>query len=164
LPLNVEWLDDQTVIRERSISMKHDPFGNLTDWGTVLDTLEELADTNKLFECQPGLIRILRFKGNWRLREEVLKRIGNIQTPSEDLFYQVLSILGDDNVYYDARVIAGEALSSMLKNVHASSYGEMAVAVEKVIEKIRRTPQPPFFEEALDNTFSEIAAPSMLVN
>jgi hypothetical protein len=94
----------------------------------------------------------------------VLKRVGNIQTPSEDLFYQVLSILGDDNVYYDARVIAGEALSSMLKNVHASSYGEMAAALEKVIEKIRRTPQPPFFEEALDSTFSEIAVPNMLAN
>jgi hypothetical protein len=152
------------VIHERSFLMKQDPFGNLTDWGVVLDKLGALADTDKLFECQPGLIRILRFKGNWRLREEVLKRVGNIQTPSEDLFYQVLSILGDDNVYYDARVIAGEALSSMLKNVHASSYGEMAAAVEKVVAKIRRTPQPPFFEKALDGTFAEIAAPSVLAN
>ena len=144
--------------------MKQDPFGNLTTWGMVLDILEELTDTNKLFACQPGLIRILRFKGNWRLREEVLKRVGNIQTPSDDLFYEVLSILADDNVYYDARVIAGEALNAILKNVHSSSYEEMAAAVEKVIEKIRRTPQPPFFEEALDRTFSEIAAPSLLAN
>lgn len=144
--------------------MKEDPFGNLTDWGTVLDILEELTDNNKLFECQPGLARILRFKGNWRLREEVLKCVGNIQAPSEDLFYQVLSILADDNVYYDARVIAGEALSSILKNVHAASDETMTVAVEKVIEKIRRTPQPPFFEEALDRIFSEIDVSNMLAN
>ena len=144
--------------------MKQDPFGNLTDWGAALDTLEELAATNTMFECQPGLIRILRFKGNWRLREEVLKRVGNIQTPSTDLFYQVLAILADDNVYYDARVIAGEALSAMLKNIHAASYGEMSGALQKAIEKIRRTPQPPFFEEALDRIFSEIAVPNMLAN
>ena len=144
--------------------MNQDPFGNLTEWGTVLAVLEDLADTNKLFECQPGLIRILRFKGNWRLREEVLKRVGEIQSPSKDLFDQVLSILADDNIYYDARVIAGEGLCAMLSHVNADSYEGKAMAVEKIIEKIRRTPQPPFFEDALDRVFSEITAPRMLEN
>ena len=144
--------------------MKQDPFGNLMDWGTVLDIFEELADSGKMVECQPGLIRILRFKGNWRLREEVLKRVGEIQAPSEDLFRQVLSILADDNIYYDARVIAGDALSSMLKNIHAASYEELATAVKKLTEKLMQTPQPPFFGEAVERLYDEIAAPSMLEN
>lgn len=144
--------------------MTRDPFGNLTDWGTVLDRLEELAATRQLCECQPGLIRILRFKGNWRLREEVLKRVGEIQDPSKDLFHQVLRILSDDNVYYDARVMAGVALCPMLRNVPPESQEELAMAVEKTIAKIRRTPNPPFFEDAIDRVYSEIAAPAMLKN
>ena len=144
--------------------MKHDPFGNLTDWGAVLDIFEALANSGGLAECQPGLIRILRFKGNWRLREEVLKRIGEIQVPSEELFLQVLSILTDDNIYYDARVIAGDALVPMLKNVHAGAYDELTEAARKVIEKLKRTPQPPFFDEALDRLYSEVAGSTVLAN
>ena len=144
--------------------MKQDPFGNLTDWGTVLDIFEELAEDGRLVECQPGLIRILRFKGNWRLREEVLKRVGEIRAPSEDLFRQVLTVLADDNVYYDARVIAGDALAAMLKNVHAASYEEFSSAVKRIIEKLKQTPQPPFFGEAVERLDDEIAAASMLEN
>jgi hypothetical protein len=144
--------------------MKKDPFGNLTDWGTVLDIFDELADAGRLAECQPGLIRILRFKGNWRLREEVLKRVGEIQAPSEDLFRQVLTVLADDNVYYDARVIAGDALIAMLKNIHAASNEELSTAVKKLIAKLKQTPQPPFFGEAVERLHDEIAEPSMLEN
>ena len=100
--------------------MKPDPFGNLTDWGQVLETLDKLADSGRLAECQPGLIRILRFKGNWRLREELLKRVGEIKTPSRELADQVLSILADDNVYYDARIIAGDALVSTVEKMGQS--------------------------------------------
>ena len=144
--------------------MKHDPFGNLTDWGTVLDIFEELANSGRLAECQPGLIRVLRFKGNWRLREAVLMRIGEIQDPSKDLFLQVLTILTDDNIYYDARVIAGDALVALLKNVDAGAYDDLADAARKVVEKLKRTPQPPFFDEALDRVYSEVAGSAVLAN
>ena len=144
--------------------MKHDPFGNLTDWGMALNVFEEMANNGRLDECQPGLIRILRFKGNWRLREEVLKRIGELQIPSEDVFLQVLSILSDDNIYYDARVIAGEVLVEMLKNVHADAYDELVTAAKKTVEKLRRTPQPPFFNEALDRLYTEVTGSTVLAN
>lgn len=144
--------------------MKHDPFGNLTDWGMALNVFEEMANNGRLAECQPGLIRILRFKGNWRLREEVLKRIKELQIPSEELILQVLSILSDDNIYYDARVIAGEALVEMLKNVHAGAHDELATAVKKTVEKLQRTPQPPFFNEALDKLYTEVTGSTVLAN
>lgn len=144
--------------------MQHDPFGNLTDWGVVLDILAELVDNGQLSECQPGLIRILRFKGNWRLREEVLNRVRAIQAPSEDLIRQVLTILTDDNTYYEARIIAGDTLMELLKNVPAGSYGEFTMSARKVIEKLKSTPQPPFFNEAIDRLYSAVAVPSMLEN
>jgi hypothetical protein len=157
-------INEYVHAQKRSNSMKQDPFGNLTDWGQVLDTFEVLADNGRLAECQPGLIRILRFKGNWRLREEVLKRVGKIQTPSRELVLQALAILSDDNTYYDARIIAGDALVQLLKNGPADSYEELNTAARKLVNKLKSTPQPPFFDEALDRLHSEIGVPSMLEN
>ncbi|MBR9987054.1 MAG: hypothetical protein KFF68_14215 [Desulfosarcina sp.] len=144
--------------------MKQDPFGNLTDWGPVLDTFDELADSGRLAACQPGLIRILRFKGNWRLREEVLKRVGEIQTPSKEMVLQVVAILADDNTYYDARIIAGDALVQLLKNGPADSHEELTSAVRKLVDKLKSTPQPPFFDEALDRVHSEVGVAYPLEN
>ena len=137
--------------------MKDDPFGNLLDWGPALDTLEGLANNGNLSRCQSGLIRILRYKGNWRLREEALKRVGEVQAPSKELVHQVIDILDDDNIYYDARIIAVDALVQLLKCEDAAGGDGMHGQARKVVEKIKRTPQPPFFEKAIDRLNSELA-------
>lgn len=136
--------------------MREDPFGNLANWGAVLNIVDELADAGKLSECQPGLIRILRYKGNWRLREEVLKRVGEIQSPSYELILQILSILDDDNTYYDARILASDALIRMLKKNQDGFYGEINMSVRKVTEKLRATPHPSIFDNALKKLYAEI--------
>jgi len=136
--------------------MKQDPFGNLTDWGAVLDIFDELADNGKLEECQPGLIRILKYKGNWRLREEVLKRVGEIQNPSDQLICQILSILDDDNTYYDVRILASDTLIQILKNVQDGFDDGINLSVRKVTERLRTTPHPPIFDNALKKLYLEI--------
>lgn len=137
--------------------MTQDPFGNLGDWGPVLELIEDLADNGRLAECQPGLIRILRYKGNWRLREEVLKRIGEIQTPSEALISQALSIIADDNIYYDARILASDALIQLLKHTQGGFNGEVNSRAQKIAKKLVRTPQPPFFDSAIKKLCSVTA-------
>ncbi len=136
--------------------MTHDPFGNLREWGPALELLDELAVSGKLAECQRGLVRILRYKGNWRLREEVLKRIEGIPSPSDELGGQVLTILADDNLYYDARILANNALIQWLKNSQRRLHQEFILKIRKVIEKLSKLPQPPFFEEAIKKLDSEI--------
>ncbi len=136
--------------------MKEDPFGNLTNWGDVLDIIERLAEEGKLSECQPGLIRILRYKGNWQLREEVLKRAGDIKEPSSELISQVLEIVDDDNTYYDARILAGDALIRMLKNNRDGFEGNVNASVRKVAERLRATPAPPIFYNTLTKLYLEI--------
>jgi len=136
--------------------MKHDPFGNLNDWGPVLHLLEELAENGHLEKCQPGLIRILRYKGNWRLREEVLKRIGRVQSASDELINQIITILADDNIYYNARILAGDALVDLLKNSQTSFNDEIKMGIQKVLENLKNTPQPPFFDKALKSLYAEI--------
>ncbi len=139
--------------------MDQDPFGKLTDWEQVLDTLHVFGNNGHLSKCQPGLIRILRYKANWRLREEVLKRIGSIRTPSNDLIFQVLDILDDDNVYYDVRILAGRALIQLLKNVEDAGGGEVYARTQKTIEKLERIPQPPLFVHALSRLSEELGMP-----
>jgi len=136
--------------------MKQDPFGNLTNWETVLDIFNELADIGKLSECEPGLIRILRYKGDWRLREEVLKRVGEIQNPSDQLIGQVLSIVDDDNTYYDVRILASDALVEMLKNVQDGFDDGINMSVRKVTERLKIIPHPSIFVNALKKLYSEI--------
>ncbi len=141
--------------------MKQDPFGNLTDWGAVLDLFDELRENGNLSECQPGLVRILRYKGNWRLREEALKLIGKIHHPSDELISQVIAILADDNIYYDARILAGEALMQLVKNANNGVAGCIGMEVRKITEKLRSTPQPPFFDNALKNLNAEAGLPNV---
>ncbi|MFP4349685.1 MAG: hypothetical protein ACLFQY_15445, partial [Desulfococcaceae bacterium] len=139
----------------KEIHMTQDPFGNLTDWGPALNTLEIMADRGRLEECQPGLIRILRYKGNWRLREEVLKRTGEIQKPIRELVFQVLAIIADDNLYYDVRILAADALSKLIHKIRNGDSDKIYPEMQAVIQKIRRTPQPPFFSRALEKLHSE---------
>ena len=141
--------------------MKQDPFGNLNDWGEVLDLFDELADSGRLSDCQAGLVRILRYKGNWRLREEVLKRAGEIQVPSEELIQQVLAMLADDNIYYDLRVIAADTLAILLQNAHADSSDDLKTAARSTASKLKTTPQPPFFDNALNRLCADIAMPQL---
>ena len=136
--------------------MVEDPFGNLNNWGAVLEIVDELAEAGKLSECQPGLIRILRHKVNWQLREEVLKQVAKIQSPSHHLIRQVLRILEDDNTYYDVRILASDALIQMLKNVQDSFGGEIDMSVRKATERLKSTPHPSIFHNALKKLYSEI--------
>ncbi len=139
--------------------MTHDPFGNLDDWRMVLNLLDELGDKGRLTDCQPGLIRILQHKGNWQLREEVLKRAGEIQNPSMDFVFQILATLADDNLYYDARILAGDALIRVLKSIHADPGIEVIQEIRKVVEKLRSTPQPTFLNETLNRIYMEVDHP-----
>lgn len=136
--------------------MEHDPFGSLRDWGSVLEHVDELTVNGQLDNCQPGLIRILRYKGNWRLREDVLKRVGEIESPSSQLLCQVVNVLDDDNTYYDVRILASDALIQLLKKPRDGFDGEIEMQVRKVVERLRMSPQPLFFDNALKNLHSEL--------
>lgn len=142
--------------------MTQDPFGNLREWGPALELLDELAGSGKLSGCQHGLIRILRYKGNWRLREEALKRIGGIPDPSNKLVAQVLDIIQDDNIYYDARILANNALVELLRNGQNRLPQDFIMKIRKVIEQLCKSPQPPFFQEAINQLDSEIGLPGAL--
>ena len=139
--------------------MNKDPFGNLQEWGTVIDKLIDLEQAGKLSDCQAGLVRILRFKGNWRLREVVLKSIGKIKTTEVELTDDVLHIIIDDNTYYEARIMACEALQHIIKQNH---HGQKSFTVfprrhfSEQLTLLRNTPQPPIFSDAIDRCLQDL--------
>ena len=133
-----------------------DPFGDLVDCGSVLDLLRDLADKGQLTVCQAGLIRILKYRGNWRLREEVLRQVSQMENPTVELIHQVLAVLADDNIYYDARILASSALIALLEKTQDGFHSEVNKAVQKVTDRLMATPQPPFFDEALKELYQKI--------
>jgi len=140
--------------------MTKDPFGNLREWGSVLELLADLSCRGCLGECQQGLIRILRFRGNWRLREEVLKRLELIQTPSEELIEQVSEIILDDSIYYEARILASKVLASLINNRqrHAgAAFRPSTQSVIKNLQSLTKMPHPPIFHVALSRCLHAIA-------
>jgi len=132
--------------------MKSDVFGDLMVWGRVLDQIAELRKSKKLDEHQEGLTRILRYRDNWRLREETLEAIKDLEAPTDELLAQVLEIMMDENVYWQARVLAADALSRLVGKHRQGREASLSVSAAKVIEKMNAilgSRQPPVFHEGI---------------
>ncbi|PKN29943.1 MAG: hypothetical protein CVU64_05800 [Deltaproteobacteria bacterium HGW-Deltaproteobacteria-21] len=125
--------------------MNSDTFGNLMEWGKVLQNLEELKQSGRLNEHQPGLVRILRYRHNWRLREAVLGCLDEVSGPCEELVKEVLHIAMDEGTYLEARILAIQALSCLLANFKGScarDATEMRGSVVECMEDMLNSPQP----------------------
>ena len=139
--------------------MSSDIFGNLMDWGQAIDKLNQLKQKKILNEHQPGLVRILRYRDNWRLRETVLSYVKDINHPSDDLLTEVLNIAMDENVYYDARILAVEALASLMNNYKNNKENDRIDKndVNKKIKALLVSPHPPVFHEAIRRSYQNFA-------
>jgi hypothetical protein len=105
--------------------MENGIFDNIEDWGRVLDRLEDLKRRGELEDHEPGLVRILRYRDNWRLREYVLEAARDLKRCSASLVAAVLDILRDEDLYYEVRVLAAEALPALVR-ARESAAGEGA--------------------------------------
>lgn len=126
-------------------------FGNLTDWGVVLDQIEALRKSRSLDAHQTELVRILRYRDNWKLREAVLECLKDLKRPNVDLANAVWDIMMDETVYYEQRILAADSLGHMC--------ARQSDADSKVIGGMRRlldTPLPPFFHKALNQILERL--------
>lgn len=101
--------------------MHRDVFGNLREWGRVLERLEALTRSEELDAHQDALVTLLRYRGNWRLREAALEAAASVRCPGEPLVRQVCRIMMDEGLYYQVRVLAAEALGACLERIAESS-------------------------------------------
>ncbi|RJR54771.1 MAG: hypothetical protein C4576_00460 [Desulfobacteraceae bacterium] len=131
--------------------MSSDMFGNLMEWGKVLQNLEELKQSGRLSEHQPGLVRILRYRNNWRLREAVLGCLNEVFGPSEELVKEVLNLAKDEGTYHEARILAIQALACLLANFKGScarDAREMRDSAVQCMEAMLNSAQPPLIHQA----------------
>ena len=134
--------------------MTADKFGNLRDWGPVMEQLASLQKDGELDQHQDGLTRILRYRENWRLRETVLRYMKDLANPSDELLQTAIQIMMDKNVYHDARILAAEALAHLLRGRSAKDATCSAVTTQLVLERMNTLmdrPQTPFFHKAIDD-------------
>ena len=116
--------------------MRPSVFGNLEEWGCVLERLEELTRSRQLELHQDALVALLRYRDNWRLREAALESAATIRTPTGPLIRQVCRLMMDQGLYYQARVLAAEALGATLEHLHDDSQGEVMALRQEVRENV----------------------------
>jgi len=112
-------------------------FGNLEEWGGVLDRLEELTGTGQLEQHQDDLVRLLRYPDNWRLREAGLEAAATVGAPTTALVRQLLRLTMDRQLYHQARVLAAEALGAAFERLRANGQIEALHLQKEVGEQMR---------------------------
>lgn len=133
--------------------MQDHDFGNLEEWGRVLAQLEQLRRDQLLDEHQDGLVRLLRYPDNWRLREAALEFVRNIKQPTEALVSAVLQILTNEELYYEVRVLAAEALVTLLPAAPNRALEQRAV---EQMHALLDATHPPVLHQAVQRVLPTV--------
>lgn len=142
--------------------MEKNIFGNLTDWGIVLEKLEKLSESGALGNYQDELIRLLRFDQNWRLREAAIESLPFVENPGLNLAREIISLIKRKDLYYDVRILATdglEKLTTIIINNRAFDKDilkQFVQAVIKDMDALLASPEPPKFHDALQNSMDQI--------
>ena len=139
--------------------MSQDPFGNLEDWGKVLGALKELTDQGRLDEAQDGIIRLVRSRDNWRLRESALVAARQIEEPTAALIVAVLEVLEDQAGFVDARILAARALGDLVgRQPRGAATSETSTkAVRAALQRQLTSPEAPVLTRAIEAALQKLA-------
>jgi len=149
-----------TATRTREGEMRADIFGNLMEWGGVLEKLEQLRDSKTLDDHQAGLVRILRYPRNWRLREAVLRAIREVNRPTEELLREVLNLALNEEVYMEARTMAVHALADLMtrgRRIHSKNEITARSRVMHKMEALMSKTHSPLLREGIESFFKKLA-------
>lgn len=146
------------MVRSKS-DIPNDGFGNLDEWERVLNQLQQFARDGSLDDRQQGLVLLLRFPDNWRLREAALEAVCDVKQPTEALVSEVLQIMMNEQLYYEARVLAAEALAKLVPAARSSPTGRNRPLEVQVIEQMHAlldSPHPPVLHQAVQRALPSI--------
>jgi len=142
--------------------MKNQIFGNLTDWANALDTLHLLRDSATLDDHQKELVRLLGYDGNWRLREAAVEAAATLKRPGIETVGQIVALIKRDDLYYNIRILASEALSVLIPMIMENKEINKALVrlfineAHHEVSALLCSPAPPTFHDALDVTYEQI--------
>lgn len=139
--------------------MRGDPFENLREWGAVLDELRKRAVGGTLDEIQPVLVRLIRYRDNWRLREEGMRAAARVTRPDGELLRALLAVASDPELYVDARILAVRGVAELVVR-HPSAGLPDDVDPDEVLAVLREQlsrPEPPVLHRAVKRAIEHIA-------
>jgi len=123
---------------------------DLNDWGNVLDRLSAIKKNGHLEHWQGELVRMLKHRGNWRLREAALVAARQIEKPAAPLVAEILNTILDDNLYCEARVLACTTLMKLMEGRANDKIGDLSPStVAGHLRAIAAVPQPPLLAKAV---------------
>ena len=143
--------------------MSNNIFGNLREWERVPHQMMELIRDGKLDEHQAELVRMLRYTENWRLRESVLRIVKCLRVPSNELLMEILRLLENEDVYFEMRLLAVEAIEDVLTRKDTTREEERRGAVcfvAEQMESLLNSAGPPILQDALQNCLATIQTES----
>jgi hypothetical protein len=139
--------------------MTGDIFGNLREWGDVPDQLAQLTQSGTLDDHQEGLMRLLRYRHNWRLREMALEAVQNLKSPTDRIISEVLAIVMDEGLYCEVRMLAAKSLGVVLSKSATPFSSDGRVIRCQVIQKMSMlldSPQRPVIAGVLRECLTAI--------
>jgi hypothetical protein len=138
--------------------MNRETLGNLEQWDAVLEQLDKWKQGGQLDSRQDDLLWLLRYRGNWRLREAALEMSAFLQAPTLEVIRQVSDIMMDENLYQEVRILAAETLGAILSNERQR--GTITVPVDSEVRArmnaLLASAQPPVMHIALRRILSQI--------
>lgn len=130
--------------------MMSDIFGDLREWGRVLDQIEQLKQAGKLDEHEEALGRVLRYRYNFELRQCALRAVPDLTRPSRQILDILLGIVADEYCQMETRLLACEAAShAIAKNSGGPEEGEFEAAAARCAGEVLRVRQPPVLRNAV---------------
>jgi len=137
--------------------MRQDEFGNLSEWGDVLERLEQLKRSGELDGHQTGLARLIRYHGNWRLREAALKSCLEISCASDVLIADTLNTLADEQTPLRLRVLAADSLAHLVPRYAPENGSPFDVErVTEVMAQVAARVQPPVLADAVQQALAAV--------
>jgi hypothetical protein len=138
--------------------MMGDPFGNLKEWGRVIETLEQMKEKGELDDAQPGLIRLICYPDNWRIREQALIAARQVAQPNSALLGEIATVLMDSNTYADVRILAARALGDLAgrdpQTGSPDGFGPDEILV--ILKGQLATPEAPVFHHVVKEVIRKI--------
>lgn len=123
--------------------MSYDVFGDLQDWGRVLDQVQKMRADGALDEHQQGLARIVRYPFNWQLRQAGLRAIVELKRPCDEVIQVSVQIIMDEKNDLETRILAGHAVSGVLRIGNGTLSERTRSEAANSIRDLLAQPQPP---------------------
>lgn len=132
---------------------------SLREWNRVLVWLEYSVHQRTLDSHEKDLLWLLRFDGNWRLREAALKALQHLSQPSVSLMKEVMRIVEDDSLYSEVRVLAAQALAHLLNcGGEAGRPQDHPQMIMRQLRAMIAEPQPPIVADAVRGVLEAVEA------